>query len=225
MSDFSPGQRWISDGEAELGLGTILSCDQRSVTVLFGASQETRTYSSRQAPLTRVAFGSGDRIQSSDGWQLLVEDSKEIDGLIVYIGEDAQGQLRELPEAKLADTMQFDQARDRLLTGQVDRNDWFDLRFRTLHHFNRIEQNPALGMSGPRIDLIPHQLYIADEVSRRHAPRVLLADEVGLGKTIEAGLILHRLLLTGRAERALILVPPSLTHQCWLNCCAASPWT
>ena len=215
MSDFSPGQRWISDGEAELGLGTILSCDQRSVTVLFGASQETRTYSSHQAPLTRVAFGSGDRIQSTDGWQLQVEDSKEVDGLIVYIGEDAQGQLRELPEAKLADTMQFDQARDRLLTGQVDRNDWFDLRFRTLHHFNRIEQNPALGMSGPRIDLIPHQLYIADEVSRRHAPRVLLADEVGLGKTIEAGLILHRLLLTGRAERALILVPPSLTHQ-WL---------
>ncbi|MCG6659464.1 RNA polymerase-associated protein RapA [Halomonas campisalis] len=215
MSDFSPGQRWISDGEAELGLGTILSCDARSVTVLFGASQETRTYSSRQAPLTRVAFGSGDRIQSADGWQMRVDDSKEVGGLIVYIGEDDQGELTELPEAKLADTMQFDQARDRLLTGQVDRNDWFDLRFRTLHHFHRIEQNPALGLAGPRIDLIPHQLYIADEVSRRHAPRVLLADEVGLGKTIEAGLILHRLLLTGRAERALILVPASLCHQ-WL---------
>ncbi|MDX5376977.1 MAG: hypothetical protein LPK08_05570, partial [Halomonas sp.] len=75
MSDFSPGQRWISDGEADLGLGTILSCDHRSVTVLFGASQETRTYSSRQAPLTRVAFGSGDRIQSSEGWSLTVDDS------------------------------------------------------------------------------------------------------------------------------------------------------
>ncbi len=44
---------------------------------------------------------------------------------------------------------------------------------------------------------------------------MLLADEVGLGKTIEAGLILHRLLLAGRVERALILVPDSLTHQ-WL---------
>ncbi|TFH87086.1 RNA polymerase-associated protein RapA [Billgrantia azerbaijanica] len=215
MSDFSPGQRWISDGEAELGLGTILSCDARSVTVLFGASQETRTYSSRQAPLTRVAFGSGDRIRAADGWSLTVDDSKEVDGLIVYIGENDHGELTELPEARLADTMQFDQARDRLLTGQVDRNDWFDLRFRTLHHYHRVEQNPALGLAGPRIDLIPHQLYIADEVARRHAPRVLLADEVGLGKTIEAGLILHRLLLTGRAERALILVPASLTHQ-WL---------
>ncbi|MBB3141603.1 RNA polymerase-associated protein RapA [Halomonas organivorans] len=215
MSDFSPGQRWISDGEAELGLGTILNCDPRSVTVLFGASQETRTYSSQHAPLTRVVFGSGDRIQCAEGWQMTVDDSKEAGGLIVYIGEDDQGEVRELPEARLADTMQFDQARDRLLTGQVDRNDWFDLRFRTLHHHHRTEQSPALGLAGPRIDLIPHQLYIADEVARRQAPRVLLADEVGLGKTIEAGLILHRLLLSGRAERALILVPASLTHQ-WL---------
>jgi ATP-dependent helicase HepA len=215
MSDFSPGQRWISDGEAELGLGTVLNCDTRSVTILFSASQETRTYNTRQAPLTRVMFGTGDRIQSADGWQMIVDDSQTSNGLITYTGEDNQGQRRELPEAKLADTMQFDQARDRLLTGQVDRNDWFDLRFRTLHHHQRIEQHSALGFAGPRIDLVPHQLYIADEVARRHAPRVLLADEVGLGKTIEAGLILHRLLLTGRAERALILVPDSLTHQ-WL---------
>ncbi|MWJ28856.1 RNA polymerase-associated protein RapA [Halomonas sp. ZH2S] len=215
MSDFSPGQRWISDGEAELGLGTVLSNDFRSVTILFSASQETRTYNTRQAPLTRVMFGSGDRVLSADGWKMIVDESRESRGLITYVGEDEHGNLRELPEAKLADTMQFDQARDRLLTGQVDRNDWFDLRFRTLHHFQRIERHPALGLSGPRIDLIPHQLYIADEVSRRHAPRVLLADEVGLGKTIEAGLILHRLLLNGRIERALILVPDSLTHQ-WL---------
>ncbi|WP_339884022.1 RNA polymerase-associated protein RapA [Vreelandella maris] len=215
MSDFSPGQRWISDGEAELGLGTVLNCDARSVTILFSASQETRTYNTRQAPLTRVMFGSGDRVLSADGWQMVVDDSKESGGLITYIGEDSGGNLRELPEAKLADTMQFDQARDRLLTGQVDRNDWFDLRFRTLHHYQRIEQHSALGFSGPRIDLIPHQLYIANEVANRHAPRVLLADEVGLGKTIEAGLILHRLLLNGRVERALILVPDSLTHQ-WL---------
>ena len=215
MSDFSPGQRWISDGEAELGLGTVLNCDARSVTILFSASQETRTYNTRQAPLTRVMFGSGDRVLSSDGWQIVVDDSKESHGLITYIGEDKEGNTRELPEAKLADTMQFDQARDRLLTGQVDRNDWFDLRFRTLHHYQRVEQHSALGFSGPRIDLIPHQLYIADEVAHRHAPRVLLADEVGLGKTIEAGLILHRLLLNGRVERALILVPDSLTHQ-WL---------
>ncbi|WP_353980812.1 RNA polymerase-associated protein RapA [Salinicola endophyticus] len=215
MSDFTPGQRWISDGETELGLGTILSVDARSVTVLFTASQETRTYSSRQAPLTRVIFAAGDRIVDAEGHTLTVDDVEIDAGCIVYHGHDEQGTPATLPEARLSDSMRFHQAQDRLLTGQVDRNDWFELRYRSLHHHQRLSRSPALGLAGPRIDLIAHQLYIADEVSRRHAPRVLLADEVGLGKTIEAGLILHRLLLTGRASRALILVPPSLTHQ-WL---------
>ena len=66
-----------------------------------------------------------------------------------------------------------------------------------------------------RTALLPHQLYVAREVSQRHAPRVLLADEVGLGKTIEAGMILHRQLLTGDSRRALVLVPASLQFQ-WL---------
>src|SRR5690606_13969516 len=61
----------------------------------------------------------------------------------------------------------------------------------------------------------PHQIYIANEVSRRHAPRVLLADEAGLGKTIEAGMIIQQQLPTGRASRILVLVPASLLHQ-WL---------
>ncbi|GHB33642.1 RNA polymerase-associated protein RapA [Salinicola rhizosphaerae] len=215
MSDFFPGQRWISDGETELGLGTILTVDARSVTVLFTASQETRTYSVRQAPLTRVVFGPGDRIDTADGYQLSVERVEEQDGCVIYHGQDTDGEPLTIGEAKLSDSMRFHQAQDRLLTGQVDRNDWFELRYRSLHHHQRLARSPALGLAGPRIDLIAHQLYIADEVSRRQSPRVLLADEVGLGKTIEAGLILHRLLLTGRASRALILVPASLTHQ-WL---------
>ncbi|MDG4869085.1 SNF2-related protein, partial [Guyparkeria sp. 1SP6A2] len=49
----------------------------------------------------------------------------------------------------------------------------------------------------------------------RYAPRVLLADEVGLGKTIEAGMIIHQQVLSGRAERILIVVPETLQHQ-WL---------
>jgi hypothetical protein len=63
-------------------------------------------------------------------------------------------------------------------------------------------------------DLIPHQILHRPggrQPARR--PRVLLSDEVGLGKTIEACLILHRLLLSGRANRILILVPESLVHQ------------
>ena len=79
--------------------------------------------------------------------------------------------------------------------------------------FHRSRKSPARGFVGGRIDLIPHQLYIAQEVTNRHAARVMLSDEVGLGKTIEACLILHRLLLSGRANRILVLVPESLVHQ------------
>ena len=82
-----------------------------------------------------------------------------------------------------------------------------------LEHQHRRRKSKVRGFVGGRIDLIPHQLYIASEVAGRLVPRVLLADEVGLGKTIEACLILHRLILTGRAQRVLILVPESLVHQ------------
>ncbi|MCB1079283.1 MAG: DEAD/DEAH box helicase family protein, partial [Verrucomicrobiae bacterium] len=71
----------------------------------------------------------------------------------------------------------------------------------------------ARGLVGGRISLIPHQLFIANEVASRIAPRVLLADEVGLGKTIESSLILHRLHNSGRAKRILILVPDALVNQ------------
>ena len=68
---------------------------------------------------------------------------------------------------------------------------------------------------GGRTSLIPHQLYIAHESANRSAPRIMLADEVGLGKTIEAGLILHHRLINGLTKRVLIIVPESLLHQ-WL---------
>ena len=103
----------------------------------------------------------------------------------------------------------------RLLNGQVDDPRWFELRQQSLQHQYQHATSPILGFVGARVDLIPHQLNIAAEVGRRHAPRVLLADEVGLGKTVEAALIIHQQLLTNRARRVLIIVPSSLVHQ-WL---------
>ncbi|HHV54949.1 MAG TPA: DEAD/DEAH box helicase family protein [Firmicutes bacterium] len=59
----------------------------------------------------------------------------------------------------------------------------------------------------------PHQVKVVTEVVRRFPERFLLADEVGLGKTVEAGLILRSLLLSGAVRRCLILVPKSVQRQ------------
>jgi len=97
----------------------------------------------------------------------------------------------------------------------LDSNKWFNLRQLALSKINELQQNSFYGLLGCRTSLLKHQLYIAQAVAKRFAPRVLLADEVGLGKTIEAGLIIHQQLLKNRAKRVLVIVPESLTHQ-WM---------
>ncbi len=63
------------------------------------------------------------------------------------------------------------------------------------------------------VELYPHQLKTVQTVLRRFRGRALLCDEVGLGKTIEAGMILLELLMRKLARRVLILTPPSLMEQ------------
>ena len=64
-----------------------------------------------------------------------------------------------------------------------------------------------------RITLLPHQLWVCKRVLESWPTRWLVADDVGLGKTIEAGLILTPLLSSGRVRRLLILAPASLVEQ------------
>ncbi|MCT4705247.1 RNA polymerase-associated protein RapA [Enterobacteriaceae bacterium H16N7] len=214
---FTLGQRWISDTESELGLGTVVAIDPRMVTLLFPATGENRLYARNDSPITRVMFNPGDTVTSHEGWQLKVDEVKEENGLLAYVGtrldtEEADTLLREVfLDSKLV----FSKPQDRLFAGQIDRMDRFALRYRSRVYQSEQYRQPWSGLRGMRTSLIPHQLNIAHDVGRRHAPRVLLADEVGLGKTIEAGMILHQQLLAGSAERVLIVVPETLQHQ-WL---------
>jgi len=215
MADFIPGQRWISNTESELGLGLILEVSFKRVTVLFLASDERRIYASDNAPLTRVSFAVGDSIESIDEEKLTVIRLIEQDGLITYVGKNESGLEVQLEEIELNHHIQFNKPQDRLFTGQIDPSSWFLLRYETWLRLQQHQQSLVKGLLGGRTSLIPHQLYIAHESANRSAPRIMLADEVGLGKTIEAGLILHHRLINGLSNRVLIIVPESLLHQ-WL---------
>jgi ATP-dependent helicase HepA len=216
MMKFALGQRWISDSESDLGLGTIVGIEGRMLTLLFPASGESRLYASAEAPLTRVQFNPGDTIKSAEGFSLVVDTIEEKNDTLIYHGHRTDnGEAVSLRETFLDHFISFNQPQDRLFAGQLDRFEWFTLRYHSWQHIHRQQQNPLRGLGGGRVSLIPHQLYIADEVAKRHAPRVLLSDEVGLGKTIEAGLIIHQQLIAGLAQRVLVVVPESLMHQ-WL---------
>ncbi|SJM96148.1 RNA polymerase-associated protein RapA [Crenothrix polyspora] len=215
MENFIPGQRWISNTESELGLGLILEVSFKRVTVLYLASNEQRIYAIDNAPLSRVRFSAGDSIESSDEEKFIISRVLEQDGLITYIGKTTDGVDIQLDEIELNHHIQFNKPQDRLFTGQIDPNSWFLLRYDTWRRLQKHQQSPVKGLLGGRTSLIAHQLFIAHEAANRAAPRLMLADEVGLGKTIEAGLILHHRLIHSLSQRVLIIVPESLLHQ-WL---------
>lgn len=177
------------------------------ITMDFPASGERRVYAWPGAPLVRVIFAAGDHVEWTGG-SGTVESAMEHHGLISYqIG----GQR--VAESDLSGRLARRGPLDRLAAGDVDSNADFGLRREALFRRAQWQRSPVRGFQGARMELIPHQLGIVAEVAGRLLPRVLLADEVGLGKTIEACLILHRLHLTGRAARVLIVVPEPLVHQ------------
>lgn len=216
MHTFVVGQRWISESESQLGLGIITSIEYRNVELYFPAVEEQRIYAIASAPLTRVQLSIGESLKCQQGWMLTIEQIEEKAGILYYHGtrEDTQERII-LSEIEIDPNLTFSQPQDRLFSAQIDRNDHFELRYQALLHQQAQFQSPLRGLRGIRASLIAHQLHIATEVGHRIAPRVLLADEVGLGKTIEAGMIIEQQRLAGRAERILILVPESLQHQ-WL---------
>lgn len=208
MGDFFPNQRYTSSGEPELGVGIVTEVSKGKVQLFFPLSDEQRMYASENAPLLRAVFKPGDTVFDLQDQPMLIEHVRLADGLYEYSGNG-----KNLHESQLGDVSVAHGVDDRLFAGDVDLPEMFALRRETLYHNYRRRISPVHGFVGGKIDLIPHQLYIASEVSARFAPRVLLSDQVGLGKTIEACLILHRLLVSGRISRALILVPESLMHQ------------
>ncbi len=208
MKQFIIGQRWISESEPELGLGVIIEVEAKTVICFFPSAKVDRKYGIQTAPLKRISFVQGDEVKSQEGKSFIVENLSEANGIITYHGAG-----QSLSESLLAGTLSFSKPEERLFAGNIDSNDLFKLRYDVLLNQRKLFTSSVRGFIGPRLNVIPHQFYVANEVTRRTRPRVLLADEVGLGKTIEAGLILHNLILTGRVERCLILVPDSLVYQ------------
>ena len=118
-----------------------------------------------------------------------------------------------LTESKIIDVDQLEVVKsplDRMRAGELDDAWKFDLRQRAAHLLicNRDGQ-----LSNARTDLLPHQITIAHRIVSSPRRRFLLAEEVGLGKTIETGIVIYALGQRGEAGRILIITPAGLTLQ------------
>jgi ATP-dependent helicase HepA len=202
------GQRWMSEMEPELGVGIIRFVERRRIGIDFPATDIHRMYSIETAPIRRVAFRVGDRVNLQNGHSFVIKEINKTDHLLSYYDGEQY-----YPEMDISHVLVLNTPEDKLSAGQLDYLQTYLLRLETLFVRHRFRKSAAFGFVGGSIDLLPHQLFIANEVTKRYLPRVLLADEVGLGKTIEACLIIHRMLQSGRIERVLILVPQILIYQ------------
>ena len=211
MSQYSIGQRWISLAEPELGLGIVSDTEHRRVTIDFPLVETSRVYSIGNTPLIRCKFQINDTIKLTDNSQHGIIDTKDQHSLLHYKISDNTW----ISEQEIDATQGKISPLDRLQAGQIGSFKWFNVYREMIKATNRQQGQLSHGFVGPKINIIPHQYDVAQQILKMPLPRALLADEVGLGKTIEAGLVIHQLMVSGRAQRILICVPASLVNQ-WL---------
>ena len=132
LQQFAIGQRWLSDTETELGLGVLIDVDERSISILFPKSDETRVYARHNAPLSRIVFNAGDELQDQEGSTWTVESVEDRHGVLRYNVirqlQDGTEERKALNETRIGANIQLSKPLDRLLASQVDYKEWYDLR-------------------------------------------------------------------------------------------------
>ncbi|MCF0223768.1 MAG: RNA polymerase-associated protein RapA, partial [Fibrobacter sp.] len=213
--NFKIGQRYVSQSEPALGLGVVTEIDIRVVKISFPAVNDVRMYRTTSAPIDRFLLSVGETAKSEKGVSFTIESVKEVDGIVIYEGRAG----RTIKETELNAKISIARPSDlfsALMEGRVSNVGQFRRREQSMALSSKWISSPVRGMIGPRTSMIPHQYYLCHRAcSSSTLPRLMLSDEVGLGKTIEAGMIWHALKNRGRVTRTLIIVPETLKHQ-WL---------
>jgi ATP-dependent helicase HepA len=204
---------WI---ESDLGLGPARVIDdshpQRlEVQVLDGG--ERRFYARRQAPLARVRLDVGQKLRVAGHHEPLHVTALRLgpDGL--YAFETSEGPFLESDVTGLSADFG---ARELLAQGRFTAPKAFQLRHEALELRRQREIHPLRGAVGCRVEPLAHQLTVLHALLGQERIRALLADEVGLGKTIEAGLLFSALHARKQLKKVLVIVPEPLKVQ-WLT--------
>ena len=102
---------------------------------------------------------------------------------------------------------------ERLAAGDFDDPEDYCIRQMAL---DLAHANTGGELTASRVDLLPHQILLVHDLINRTPRRLLVADEVGLGKTIEAGMLIRELIARGESDRILVVAPAGLLEN-WRN--------
>lgn len=195
--------------------GVISNLDASTVYVRWDDPTTPPQFVSNDPPLTRVDLtGQAVSLVSTgqSGWALNRADSVVPTWkCLVAIGGGKMDTVN-VPEAGLR-RMALTDPVERFQSGDIGSLQMYRLQevtrwYRRMHLYDELV---SLGQIG--VNIKPHQVSVAHKVISKYPHRFLLCDEVGLGKTIEAGMVLKELRARGLAQRVLAIVPPNLVRQ------------
>lgn len=220
MSTFVVGMKVKYLPQQEWGIGHLLGLEEHDSRALvqFPAREGEGPVlvSARGGALVHETLAAGQPVKTAKGKTGRVEREEEgARGLKRYVVQLDDGTETELPETELRALPPRPDLLAMLKEGRAADAKNFLLR-RTALRLDDERRNDALGaLLASRVMVKPHQVGVVQRVLSSRRPRFVLADEVGLGKTIEAGMIFSALRLAGLARRVLVVAPSHLSVQ-WL---------
>ncbi|WP_323677698.1 helicase-related protein [Halorubellus sp. PRR65] len=208
---FKPGDRVSYFDDKGSGRGTIVKIEGNLLHIHTDDGRIVEQSSDLPMVSKKEEFESGELVSFPGGEGEILKIEPQPSGAdLLFVNTESNG-LKTIPADQKGIEKQA-RVEDRIRTGQFDSANRFDLRSQATRLDMAYRFDRFLSLSGNRIDVTPHQVEAAYEILNSHDRRYLIGDEVGLGKTIEAGIIIEELLARG-ASRALIVTPASLKRQ------------
>ncbi|HEX8438345.1 helicase-related protein [Archangium sp.] len=215
-----PGNKVRYLPQPDWGVGHLLSIEDAGAKalVLFPAREgEPVLVSTKGGALVPHALMKGEPVQTAKGRRATVIGEEEGGrGLRRYVIRYADtGEEDEMPESEVHALAPRSDLLSTLREGRVGDARAFALRKQALVLDDERRCDALGALLASRVMVKPHQVGVVQRVLSARRPRFVLADEVGLGKTIEAGMVFSALRLSGLARRVLVVAPSHLTVQ-WL---------
>jgi ATP-dependent helicase HepA len=196
------------------GLGVVESVTGSQVTVRLDDPEDGRkTFRWPTDVLQRVVYEPGKFVQGvGDGITGMVTSHSVHEQLAIYQVSQPDGTMRTVLETGLRPAHLTDPAA-LIASGEIHDGRSTNLRIAATRLLFAQQYEELSALSNSRVEIKPHQVAVLHRAATTYPHRFLLADEVGLGKTIEAGLIIKELKARGVADRVLILAPSGIVSQ------------